>query len=170
MYKPVIFIMSGMSFAGKTTLAAQLSNKLNIPVIDPDKVSNEMGLGLNGEFIPEEIWRQIHAESEKRVKKLLKEGKSLIYDTTALNKIQRDNLRKLAISAKAKPIVIVINISRDEAYRRWADNNRTQARFRVHIDDFNMCADGFEFPGEGEEYLVFNFGEDMDTWITKNFG
>jgi len=62
-------------------------------------------------------------------------------------------MRELAERNGAEPVVIVIDITKEEAHRRWQQNNRTKKRFAVHIDDFNMCADGFEFPDENETFL-----------------
>ena len=83
-----MYILSGMSFAGKSVLAREIGKQKGIPVVDPDEVSHEMGLGLHGEFIPEKQWRLIHTEAEERARKLLQTGNSIVYDTTALTKKQ----------------------------------------------------------------------------------
>lgn len=96
MVKHTLYILTGMSFAGKSVLAKAISERKGIAVIDPDTVRIEMGIGLGGEFLPAEQWATIHAEAEDRARSILKEGRSLIYDTTAFNKNQRDRLRDLA--------------------------------------------------------------------------
>lgn len=163
-----MYILSGMSFAGKSTLAQKIAEAKSIPVIDPDEASRERGLGLHGEFIPEEIWQQIHAEAKSRAREILRSGKSLVYDTTALVKKERDDLRNLAIENGAIPIIIVVNITKEEAYKRWKENSVTKQKYAVHIDDFNMCADGFQFPDKNETYLVYQAGEDIENWIKLN--
>lgn len=164
----MLYILSGMSFAGKSVLAQAISKAKGIPVIDPDKVAHEMGLGLAGEFLSAEQWRQIHSKVEQRAKDLLSSGSSLVYDTTALNQEQRDHLKNLAEQSHVTPVVIAIRIPREEAYRRWEENNRTKERFLVHIDDFNMCADAFEFPDEDEPHLTYEAGQDINQWVVSH--
>ena len=73
-------------------------------IVDPDEVAHEKGLGLHGGFLSDAVWREIHKEAEGRAKRLLRSGKSLVYDTTALNKEQRDHLRELARVCGATPL------------------------------------------------------------------
>ncbi|HUD05252.1 MAG TPA: AAA family ATPase [Patescibacteria group bacterium] len=167
MNKPILYILSGMSFAGKSVLAREIAKTKSIPYIDPDEVSRERGLGLNGEFIPEEIWKDIHKEAEQRAIEILKQGKSLVYDTTALIKKDRDYLRNLANENGAEPLVIIVNISREDAFKRWQENNTTNERYAVHINDFNMCADGFQFPKDDEKFIVYQAGQNITEWLRK---
>ena len=128
----------------------------------------EKGLGLHGELLSDAVWREIHEDAEDRAKRLLRSGKSLVYDTTAFNKEQRDHLRELARVCGATPIVIIVSISREEAFKRWQENNQTKQRALVHLDDFQMCADAFTFPQEDEEFLVYHAGEENSLWVEKN--
>ncbi len=167
MPRNVLYILSGMSFAGKSVLATAIAERKGVQVIDPDGVRIEMELGLGGEFLSAEVWGTIHAEAEARAKAILEAGHSLVYDTTAFDKGQRDELRGLAYQSGAEPVVIAVKIERDEAYRRWKRNNETLERFAVHIDDFNMCAEAFKYP-HGEPHLAYEAGQDLDAWITNN--
>ena len=163
-----MYILSGMSFAGKSVLAHQISEAKHIEIIDPDDIAHEKGLGLHGEFLSDAVWQSIHHEAEDRARSLLYTGKGIVYDTTAFNKEQRDHLRKIANADGATPIVIIVSITREEAFKRWQENNISQHRSLVHIEDFQMCADAFTFPGDDEKYLVYHAGEDISSWIANN--
>lgn len=126
-----------------------------------------MGLGVNGEFLSAEQWAMIHAKAEERARHLLNQGRSVVYDTTAFNKDQRDALRNLARQCGATPVVIAVKIERNEAFRRWQTNNETRERFTVHLDDFNMCAEAFKFP-HGEPHLTYEAGQNIETWVANN--
>jgi predicted kinase len=167
MSQNLLYILTGMSFAGKSVLAKAIAERKGIDVIDPDMVRVEIGLGLGGEFLSAEVWGTIHAEAEARARAILKAGHGLVYDTTAFDKGQRDELRDLARQSGAEPVVIAVKIDRDEACRRWKRNNETLERFTVHIDDFNMCAEAFKYP-HGEPHLVYEAGQDLKKWITDN--
>lgn len=163
-----MYILTGMSFAGKSVLAKAVSEREGIVIIDPDVVRTEMGLGLDGELLSAEQWATIHTEAEARARSILMEGQSLVYDTTAFNKDQRNALRDLAFQCGALPVVIAVKIDREEAYSRWERNNKTlEQRFTVHIDDFNMCAEAFEYPHE-EPHLTYEAGEDLNSWLANN--
>lgn len=163
-----MYILSGMSFAGKSVLAREISRAKDVEIVDPDEVAHEHGLGLHGEFLSDAAWRGLHAEAESRARCLLRLGKSVIYDTTAFNREQRDHLREIASTCGAIPIVIIVSIERAEAFRRWRENTISKQRAQVHLDDFQMCADAFIFPREDEEYLVYHAGEEISLWIENN--
>jgi shikimate kinase len=55
-----MYILSGMSFAGKSVLAREISKAKHVEIIDPDEVAHEKGLGLHGEFLSNEDWGNIH--------------------------------------------------------------------------------------------------------------
>lgn len=165
MAQPVMFILTGISFAGKSVLACAVSQRLSIEIVDPDRVSHEMGLGRNGEFLSDSQWRTIHKEAERQARVLLRSNNSLVYDTTSFTREQRDELRALAISESAIPVVIFVNTPREEARKRWAHNNMAKDRFAVHEEDFNMVAEEFEEPSPEELHLQLNFGDDVATWI-----
>jgi len=163
-----MYVLSGVSFAGKSVLARQISEAKHIEIIDPDDIAHEKGLGLHGEFLSDAVWHVIHHEAENRARSLLYAGKSIVYDTTAFNKEQRDHLRKIASASGATPIVIIVSIAREEAFKRWQENNISKQRSVVHIEDFQMCTDAFTFPGDDEKYLVYHAREDISSWIANN--
>ena len=165
-----MYILTGISFSGKSTLAQAISVARNMPVIDPDNVAHERGGGLNGEVIADAQWALIHKEAERRAGRMLTAGGSLVYDTTAFTRQQRQELRDLAVQHNAKPVLIFVSISYTEARQRWDQNNQTQERFAVHEDDFNMVANNFEPPGRDEPHLVYEAGQDLAEWVNRNIG
>lgn len=164
---PVLYILTGLFFAGKSVLAQAIRDARGIDVVDPDAVGRERGLGLHGEFLADAQWSVIHAEAERRAAEALGQGRDVVYDTTSFTRQQRDALRALAHDRGAASVVIYVSISREQAWRRWALNNRTRERFLVHPDDFAMVADHFEPPSSAETPLVYTVGEDMRDWIDR---
>ncbi|HEU5377913.1 MAG TPA: AAA family ATPase [Ktedonobacteraceae bacterium] len=166
--KPAMYIFTGLSFAGKSVLAKAIQKVTGFDIVDPDAISHEMGLGLHGEFLSTAQWDGIHSEAERRARNKLKEGKSVLYDTTSYTKGQRDRLRHVAEESDATAKVLYTKISREEAYQRWQTNNLTKERFIVHIDDFNSVADNFEPPSENENAIIYTTGENISDWIRNN--
>jgi predicted kinase len=166
--RPIFYILTGLSFAGKSVLARDIRSERGLDIIDPDAVGHEMGLGLHGEFVSDAHWSTIHAEAERRAARLLEQGRDVVYDTTSFTRPQRDALRALADAHGATPIVIYVSISCDQAWLRWEENNETRERFLIHPDDFAMVADHFEPPGRDESSLVYQAGEDRRVWIDRH--
>ena len=165
-----MYLLTGISFSGKSTLAQVISVAQNIPIVDPDRIAHEWGIGLNGEVVADAQWVLIHKESEQRAARILFGGSSLVYDTTAFTRKQRQELGSLAIQYDAEPVLIFVSISREEAWQRWKQNNQAQKRFAVPEDDFNMVADNFEPPGSGEPHLVYSAGQNLTDWVDRSIG
>lgn len=168
MGKPTLYILTGISFAGKSVLARELSAFLDLPFLDPDEVSHEYGWGLDGEFLTDQQWAQVHGETKRRASLLLSDGHSVVYDTTAFSYEQRTALRQLAIDSGADACVIFVNTPRGIAHERWCQNEVSPHRSRVHPDDFAMVADLFEPPVD-EPHLRFDSDDHIETWLATHF-
>ena len=166
---PCLYLFTGISFAGKSLLARQMAARLGVPRVDPDEVSHRLGLGLAGEFLSDAQWAEIHAIAEQEACAHLRAGRSVVYDTTAFTRQQRDALRELARGCGATTRLIFIDTPRDLAYQRWLANEQTRERPRVHPDDFAMVADLFEAPGSDEDALRCTPEDDAAEWIATQF-
>jgi putative hydrolase of the HAD superfamily len=165
---PCLYFFTGISFAGKSVLARRLAAHLGVPRVDPDEVSHRLGLGLSGEFLSDGQWAHIHAIAEDEACAHLRTGTSVVYDTTAFTRQQRDALRALAAACGATTQLLFMDTPRDVAYLRWQSNEQTRQRPRVHADDFAMVADLFESPHSDESALRFTPEDLVDTWIHAN--
>jgi predicted kinase len=162
---PCLYLFTGISFAGKSVLARALAAHLGAPRVDPDEVSHRLGLGLAGELLSDAQWAQIHATAEAEACTHLRAGNSVVYDTTAFTRRERDCLRAMATRCGAASRLIFVDTPRDLAYQRWLTNEQTQERPRVHPDDFAMVADLFEPPDSDEGALRFTPEDEAPQWI-----
>jgi len=166
--KTIFYILTGLPYSGKTTLGRAISEVEEIQIIELDSVLYEMGQGLQGEYIPEHKFTLFHEEAERRAIKQLKAGISIVYDVTPFAKSKRDHLRSLAIEFCAEPIVIYVNISKEDVLRRWKENEIKQGRLiTIHSENLKYVIYNFE-PPKGEEHLVFQAGENITEWLLKN--
>ena len=74
----------------------------------------------------------------------------------------------MAARCNAEPVLVYVRISREEAWQRWSQNNRTQERFAVHEDDFSMVADNLEAPSDDEPHLLYEAGQNLVDWVALN--
>lgn len=164
-----LYLFTGISFAGKSVLARRLAAHLGVPRVDPDEISHRLGLGLSGEFLSDAQWAEIHAMAEGEACAHLRSGTSVVYDTTAFTRAQRDALRALAAGCGATTRLVFVDTPRDVAWQRWQANEHTHQRARVHPDDFAMVADRFEPPGDGEDAWRFTPEDEVERWIVARF-
>ena len=167
---PCLYLFTGISFAGKSVLARRLAAHFGVPRVDPDEVSRRLGLGLSGEFLSDTQWAEIHTMAEEEACAQLRMGTSVVYDTTAFTRAQRDALRDLATCCGATTRLIFVDTPRDIARQRWQANEQSPRRALVHPDDFAMVADLFEPPSHDEGALRFTPEDDVDAWIAARFG
>lgn len=166
--QPCLYLFTGISFAGKSVVARHLAEHLQIPRVDPDEVSHEQGLGLMGEFLTDAQWTDIHARAEARAAAHLQVGTSVVYDTTAFTRQQRDALRRLAARNGATTRLIFLDTPREIAFARWQANEQSLQRSRVHPDDFAMVADLFEPPTADEEPMRYAPTDEIEQWVTEH--
>lgn len=161
--------MTGMSFAGKTTLARAIHTATGIPLIEPDAIAAEKGWDIaNGDLAPEQ-WQAMMEEAMARTETLLRAGQNVLFDTTATSRAKRDIFRQLATRCGATLCPIAVSISRDEAFQRWQRNNITHERFTVSPEDFDFCAREWSPPTEDENPLYYQAGEATAPWIAHHF-
>jgi predicted kinase len=166
---PCLYLFTGISFAGKSVLARALAARLGAPRVDPDEVSHRFGLGLSGEFLSDVQWTQIHQLAEEEACVHLRTGTSVVYDSTAFTRVQRDALRDLATCCGATTRLIFVDTPLNLARQHWHANEQSPRRARVHADDFAMVADRFEPRGPDEGALGFTQEDDVDAWIAARF-
>ena len=75
---PTLFIVTGISFSGRSVLAREIQEWLGVQRIDLDELGHDFGLGLNGELLSDAQWARIHSESRRRARALLAAGHSLV--------------------------------------------------------------------------------------------
>src|SRR5690349_13392248 len=64
---PRLYILCGLPFAGKTTLAGVLSDRLGLARLALDDIISEWGVGLDGRPIPAEHWAAAYNEAYRRL-------------------------------------------------------------------------------------------------------
>ena len=169
-HEPCIFILCGLSFAGKTTLAKELARRRGLPYLSLDEVNTERGVGLSGEPITAEEWEQTYAESYRRLEALIEQGRSVVYDESNFARAQRDFLRALAARHGFAAHVIYVDTPEAEVRRRWQQNRADRRRNDVRDDDFAYLIAHFEPPETDEAVIHYNGGVPIDEWLAQTFG
>ncbi len=164
-----LYILCGLPFAGKTTLAKRLAARFGFVHIDMDRINNTLGIGLNGEVITPEQWDRAYAEYYRQLEENLKVGHSVIFDTAAFTRSQRDTLRAIARRWHVPSQVIYLAVAEEEARRRWQENRAAGWRYDVRDEDFAQVAALFEPPAPDEYAIVYEPSQNLDAWIQQHF-
>ncbi len=164
-----LYILCGLPFAGKTTLARVMARRLGFVSIALDDVNSERDVGLSGEAISQAEWAKSYAEAHRRLDQALAERQSVIYDATNFQRKERDRLRDIAARHGLPVSVIYLNLPTAEVCRRWLDNRRSGVRYDVRDEDFAQVAENFEPPSSDEDVLIYDGTLPSSQWIEQMF-
>lgn len=164
-----LYILCGIPFSGKTTLAKKMEDKLNVTSIDLDAIKFEFfGKEATDAQIGKEGWNRIYQEMYQRIKDSLSSGRSVVHDTGNFTKYERDLVRKIAEEQKIEAVTIYIDIPTAEAYKRLINNRQSKVRFDVPDDDFYGVVEEMEVPEASEKHLIIKWNDSFDQWINAN--
>ena len=162
-----LFILCGLPFAGKTTLARELGQRLGFARVEIDAINAERGVWDDRHGMSPEEWDETYRESYRRLEALLRAGRSVIYDATNFTREQRDRPRAIAARHGVPATVIYLDVPEAEARRRWRHNRETGRRADVRDEDFALVATAFEPPAGDEAAVRYDPGAPLDEWIAR---
>ncbi len=167
MTKPYLYILCGLPFAGKTTLAKEMVNLLGIKRISIDEINGERGIWNDETGMSPEEWTKTYEIAYQRIATFLSQGESVVDESANFTQEQRDHLRAIAEQYNAQTCVIFVDISLAEVQRRWQENRQTSVRNDVRDDDFAHVVEYFELPIEDENVLRYDESEPSEVWIRR---
>lgn len=146
-------LMCGLSFAGKSTLAARLAEGLGAQLISLDLINAERGLD-GGQGIPLDEWARSDRIAHERVEALLVDGQSVVIDDTGSPRFIRDGWRTAAIAAGAAFALVWVRI--DPALQRERVRASREAQDRDDVTDavHREHADSFESPTDEDPIVI----------------
>lgn len=169
MRDPHLYVMCGLPFAGKSTLARMLAGTFGWTYISMDTINDELGQGLDGAAISAEGWDATYSEAYRRVGAALAASEIVIYDAPNHLRAQRDDLREIAAQHRAEVIVILVAVPAELAMERWRHNRQTGQRFDVRDEDFMHVVERFEPPTTHEHALRYDQSVPLEDWLRAHF-
>jgi len=167
MPKSTLYIMCGLPFSGKTTLARALANQCGCVHLDLDAIARAKNL-FPEEGIDDEKWGRVFREVHRQVAALLTSGKSVVFDAVNYDRVERDRLRIIAQDSDSLVHVIYINLSMQELKQRRQANQANHQRPPVRDKDFMELATEFEIPTIEENLIVYDGAESIPEWIKNH--
>jgi predicted kinase len=150
--KPVLICLYGFPGSGKSYVARNLSEVVQLAHVSGDRIRSE--LFENPRYDAQENAIITHLMNYM-THEFLNAGVSVVYDTNSLRASQRRTLRDLARTNKADYMLIWLQIDPDTAYERTQDRDRRTSddRFAQPQDEntFSRTLSGMQNPQAGEE-------------------
>lgn len=163
-----LYLLCGLAFAGKTTLASLLSRHAGAEVVSLDEINASRGLH-GGEGLPDEEWVRTHQEALRQVESTLAAGRSVVVDDTNCFRFLRDNYRAVAEAKGARTIVLYLDRPLDLLLDRIRENEETRSRASIKIPILLHLAQKFEPPGPDEEAMVVPNDVPLEVWVARQF-
>ncbi len=147
-----LVLMCGLSFSGKSSIARDLSARLNAQFVSLDDINEARGLH-GGMGIPLQEWIETHRIASERVRESLSRGLSVIVDDTSSPRFLRDVWRAQAAETGASFVLLFVEADRDVILQRQRANRSTGQRHDVADDVMRDHLDAFE-PPEADEPAI----------------
>lgn len=146
-------LMCGLSFSGKSTLAARLAEALPASLISLDLINEERGL-YGGQGIPLEEWSTTNRIAHERGQALLEAGHHVVVDDTGSPRFIRDGWRDVADRSGARFALVWVQISADLQEERVRVNRESRDRHDVTDAVLREHRATFEPPTDEEALIV----------------
>ncbi len=160
--KPVLFVTTGLTGTGKTTIAKKFMVDYNSCLISTDSVRKEIA-GIDkyerhhdayntGMYSPEKMM-QTYDKVLKKADKILKKGENVVLDATFKTKKLREKAKKIAFENNAIFLILYCNTS-EEKVRNYLEErvkkkSISDGRWEIYVKQ----KDSYEIPGSDEKYL-----------------
>ena len=119
------------------------------------------------EKMTQDDWNLVYSKAFDKLKRLLTESKTVIFDGGSLKRSERNTLREIAEGLNNESRLIYVKIPKREITQRWLKNQTTKERDHLDEQTLNLAFDLFEEPTDDEDPIIYNQQMDWDQWINK---
>ncbi len=161
-----VFLMCGLAFSGKTTLARHIVKEFGCAYLNLDDINDERGL-WGGDGLPVDEWETTHRIAVARMNARLDDGECVVVDDTSNLRWLRDRFRKAAEEASHDLVLVYVTAPLSEIRRRMTEAGETGERRGVAQVVFEEHVDSFEEPTDDEGAVVHRSGENIEALLRE---
>jgi len=163
-----LYLLCGLAFSGKSTLAAAVRRRLGCALVSLDELNARRGLH-GGLGIPEEEWARTHQEALLAVEAALQAGCTVIVDDTNCFRFLRDDYRRIADRHGVPTVVLYLEAPLALVRARMRANDLEPSRPPIAEPVLLDLVEKFEPPAADETVIVFPAGASPEDWVAVNF-
>lgn len=154
--KQTLYIMCGLGFAGKSTLAKKIAEHTGAIIVSQDENYFEKQDEIdNSDMDSKQQWNFLLNYSRQKIDDYMAIGKSVVFDNTSCGLGERDALRAIAGKYAAKSIVVYLDIPYELADERYRKNKITKKRLDVKQEYLDDVKRHMEIPTSDENLVVY---------------
>lgn len=169
MKAPLLVVVCGLSFAGKTTLGSALARRFNYKDVDVDLTKVRLyQVRFEDTALEQEAWNRIYDETDREIAQYLQSGTSVVDASRNFRKEERSHARRIAAQNNADFLLIYIDTPEHIARMRLLANRERHERVDWGNTSFDEIVQAMEPPCEDEERLVYHYKNDLEEWISKH--
>jgi predicted kinase len=162
-----LYIMCGVGFSGKSTLAKKIAEYIDAVLIGQDTMFFENKEKLNLNLDDNDQWKILLDMCKEKILENLKQGKSVVFDNTNTRFEHREELRQLAKLTNAKTKVIFLDTPIEVQKERQLKNKETGERHDVKQEYLDQAIEELEIPTENENVLVFKPNTNLKSFFSS---
>ncbi|MES2213669.1 MAG: ATP-binding protein [Patescibacteria group bacterium] len=162
---PTLYIMCGVGFSGKSTLAKKISERTGAILVSQDALFLEKEKELNLDQDSDDQWRMLLEMCKEKIYQYLSEGKSVVYDSTNTRFEHREEIRKVAEPLGVQTKIILLDTPIEVQTERQKKNLETGERHDVKQEYLDQAIAELEIPAESENTLTFKPDDNVEDFL-----
>lgn len=163
----VLYSLTGLPYSGKTTLRKELIKRFGFSYISIDEIMDEKDMWRKGHPIQED-WNVAYSEAYEKLKNLLRNGDSVIFDGASLKFKERETQRQIAEECGVDWKLIYVNTPKEVIIKRRLENLETKDRGHLNKREMEVAFGMFEEPTLEENPVIYNHEMSLDDWAKNN--
>ena len=164
---PTLYVMCGLPFSGKTTLAKMIADHKEAQLIAFDWIWAQERPMFTPDIDKVEEWKTVLNVAHERIRQTLDSKKSVVYDDVNQTRDQRDVLRQIAKDSDSAFVIVHLNTPLELIREREAKNKMSKERHQVASVNFEKALRYWEDPTEEEDVVEFKPDTGVEVFIKK---
>src|SRR5437763_10969544 len=153
--KPMLYILCGLPFAGKSTLGRAIAARTHGAIVRFDDLYDAHAHELAKALDTLAVWQAIRDRAKLEVTHWLSRGVSVVYDNTNFHVAHRRALQEAAALCGAEALVVYVNTPIDVIRERQRANALMQERRCVTETELRYVTEQMEKPTSDEGVIEY---------------
>ena len=164
--RPWLLITCGYPFSGKSTLAHEVAEGLDMALVAVDE-QQALEIDLTSGNPSDRDWLRAYRAAYAQIEWQRAAGRSVVFDSVGFRRRDRDRARRFAARSGARSAVIWLDVSPEQARQRREQNLASPTRPQVPVKSFERIVAEFEPPDDDELTAKYQAGINPAVWVEQ---